>query len=104
MGSLHLEGAVRRPQIDAVCDTSAPALVDLAQVSLGHSRDSRQETQRPQMMKGAKPRQEKDRQWEGDTHHFGRLRTRDVEFQIGVLLPVSEKKRELEEEPVVGIA
>lgn len=37
-------------------------------------------------------------------HHLGRLGARDVELQIGILLPVSEEERELEEESVVGIA
>jgi len=38
------------------------------------------------------------------TYHLSRLGTSDVEFQIGIFLPVSEQKRKLSEKPVVGIA
>ena len=38
------------------------------------------------------------------THHLSRLGARTVELHIGILFPVSEQERELEEESVVGIA
>ena len=36
--------------------------------------------------------------------HLGRLWARDVEFEIGIFLPVAEEKGKLEEESVVGLA
>ncbi len=37
-------------------------------------------------------------------HHLGRFGSGDVEFEVGVLLPVAEEERELEQEAVVGVA
>ena len=37
-------------------------------------------------------------------YHFCGLGPRDVEFEVGILLPVAEQKGKLEEESVVGIA
>lgn len=36
--------------------------------------------------------------------HLSRLWARDVEFEVGIFLPVAEEKGKLEEESVVGVA
>lgn len=40
----------------------------------------------------------------GVAYKLGRLRASNVEFEVGVLLPVAEEKRKLEKKPVEGIA
>lgn len=37
-------------------------------------------------------------------YHFGGLGSRDVEFEVGIFLPVAEEKRKFEEKSVVGVA
>lgn len=83
MSGFHLEGAVLGPQVDRVGDASATSLVDLIAASalLG---------------------QVKNRTIHA--YHFGRLWARDVEFEVGILLPVAKQQREFEEESIVGVA
>ena len=83
VSGLHLEGTVLGPQIDRVGDAGAASLVDLVGTS---ALDSPADTKR------------------NPAYHFGRLGTGDVELEVGILLPVTEEQRELEEEPVVRVA
>lgn len=87
MGCLHLKGAVICPQIDRVGDTCATTLIHLYQSVSKQSRDC------------------EDIGAQGDRpYYFCRLRSGNVELEVGILLPVAEKEGELEEEAVVGIA
>lgn len=81
MSSFHLKGAILCPQIDRIGDAGASSLVHL------------------DMPIRTRPISEK----RGGLcpYHFGRLGTRDVEFEISILLPVTEQQGELEEESIV---
>src|SRR4051812_25649214 len=81
VSSFHLEGAILCPQIDRIGDASASSLVHL------------------DMHVRTRPISEKRAGF--CPYHFGRLGTRDVEFEIGILLPVAEQQGELEKESIV---
>lgn len=80
MACLDLEGAVVGPQVDRVSDARNSALKDLRTLACAYAKKLYA------------------------TDHLCSFGSSDGELQIRILLPVTEKKRELQKEAIIGVA